>query len=290
MPSEFDITVRPILSVFLSSFRDIGYSFETALADLVDNSISANAENIKIFALPSTDMLVIFDDGDGMSDDTLLEAMRLGTQKENRAKNDLGRFGLGLKTASFSQCRKLTVFSKNEKSIAGYSWDLDFLSQKNEWLLQKASVHDLKGKLDALSPKIYEEFFNAKHASLVVWEKMDRYSREEFDEELNKARNHLSLTFHRYLSFPGFNGQMIKLFFNGIKIEPFDPFTPKDKNVSRAGQQSQTDEYTLSNGTTLSVTPYILPPLNKLSHAEYKALGTVQGFTRSQGFYLYRQG
>ena len=146
--NQDNIPVEPKLSVFLSSLRDIGYSFETALADLIDNSISANAKNIKILALPSTDKLVVLDDGSGMSDKLLLEAMRLGTQKETRAKNDLGRFGLGLKTASFSQCRKLTVFSKDSESIAGYTWDLDFLSKENKWLLQKASVADLKAKLD----------------------------------------------------------------------------------------------------------------------------------------------
>lgn len=85
-----NLTIRPILSVFLSSLRDIGYSFETALADLIDNSISANAENIKIYALPSINKLVIIDDGNGMSDDMLREAMRLGTQKENRAKTIWG--------------------------------------------------------------------------------------------------------------------------------------------------------------------------------------------------------
>lgn len=290
MTTETSVTVRPILSVFLSSLRDIGYSFETALADLVDNSISANAENIKIYALPSTDKLVIVDDGNGMSDDMLKEAMRLGTQKETRAKNDLGRFGLGLKTASFSQCKRLTVFSKCDQTISGYTWDLDFLSQKDDWLLQKASIDDLKSKLNEMSPQIYGEFSSAKHASLILWEKIDRYSEEEFDEELKNARKHLALTFHRYLGFPGFNGQMVKLYFNNTKIDPFDPFTSKDKNTARSGMQAQTDEYTLSNGTSLSVTPYILPPLNKLSQSEYKELATTEGFTRSQGFYLYRQG
>lgn len=281
MTTETSVTVRPILSVFLSSLRDIGYSFETALADLVDNSISANAENIKIYALPSTDKLVIVDDGNGMSDDMLKEAMRLGTQKETRAKNDLGRFGLGLKTASFSQCKRLTVFSKCDQTISGYTWDLDFLSQKDDWLLQKASIDDLKSKLNEMSPQIYGEFSSAKHASLILWEKIDRYSEEEFDEELKNARKHLALTFHRYLGFPGFNGQMVKLYFNNTKIDPFDPFTSKDKNTARSGMQAQTDEYTLSNGTSLSVTPYILPPLNKLSQSEYKELATTEGFTRS---------
>lgn len=282
--------LKPNLAVFIFSLRNIGYSFQSALADLVDNSISANAENIKIFVLPSVKKLVIFDDGNGMSEAMLLEAMRLGTYKDIRAKNDLGRFGLGLKTASFSQCKKLTVFSKVDQTVSGYVWDLDFLSQKNDWVLQKASIEDLAVNLRELGSQIYEEFSASKHASLVFWEKIDRYTEEEFEEELKNARKHLSLTFHRYLSFPGYNGQMIKLYFNNTIIEPFDPFTSKDKNIARAGMQAQTDDYKLSNGTSISVTPYILPPLNKLSQAEYKELATVDGFTRSQGFYLYRQG
>ena len=288
--NNHNIRVQPILSLFLSSLRDIGYSFEMALADLVDNSISASAANIYLYALPSIDMLAILDDGLGMSDGMLIEAMRLGTQKENRGKNDLGRFGLGLKTASFSQCRKLTVFSYDGSEISGYTWDLDILSQTNEWLLQKAHIEEFKDKLASLDSAIYNKFTTSKHASLVIWETIDRYSSEEFNEELNKARKHLSLTFHRYLGFPGFNGQLIKLYFNNNKIDPFDPFTSKDKNIARAGMQAQTDDYKLSNGTSISVTPYILPPLNKLSQAEYKELATADGFTRSQGFYLYRQG
>lgn len=284
------VTLRPVLSVFISSLRDIGYSFEMALADLVDNSISANAESIKIFALPSVDKLVVFDDGDGMSDEMLLEAMRLGTQKENRPKNDLGRFGLGLKTASFSQCRKLTVFSKDGNTVSGYTWDLDLLSDKNDWVLQKADFYEYKNTLIQLHTKLFEEFVSADSASLVLWEKIDRYSKEEFDEELKNASKHLSLIFHRYLSFPGFNGQIVKIYFNMTKLEPFDPFISRDKSIARAGMQAQTDNYVLSNGTSISITPYILPPLNKLSKAEYKKLATTSGFTKSQGFYLYRQG
>ena len=285
-----NIPVRPILSVFLSSLRDIGYSFKTALADLVDNSISAHAKNIKIYALHSTDKLVIFDDGKGMSDKVLMEAMRLGTQKDIREKNDLGRFGLGLKTASFSQCRKLTVFSKDGQSVSGYTWDLDVLSQENDWLLQKANIDDLRNKLEELDPQTFKEFSTARHASLVLWEKIDRYSEEEFGEELTKAREHLALTFHRYLSSQGFKGQRIQIYFNNEKIEPIDPFISSDKNVAKAGMQAETEEHRLSNGTSIYITPYILPPLSKLSQSEYKKLATGEGFTRSQGFYLYRQG
>jgi hypothetical protein len=290
MAASDNIVLPPVLSVFLESLRDIGYSLQTALADLVDNSISAKASTVSIYALHSVNALAVFDDGSGMSAEMLQEAMRLGTQKGERINTDLGRFGLGLKTASFSQCRRLSVISKTDRVISGYAWDLDNLSVKNEWLLEKVSYEDKRNVLSQLGDLV-SVFEKSSHGTLVLWEKMDRYTAEDdFKEELSKAREHLSLTFHRYMTSPGFQSHFVKIFFNGNKLEPFDPFTSRDKTVARSGQQSQPEEHTLSNGTKITITPYILPPLTKLSRAESKELATREGFTRSQGFYLYRQG
>ena len=118
--SEF-IDATPSAALLIESIRDIGYTIETAIADLVDNSISAGANNIKILLINNDNnqpFLSVEDDGEGMTENELLSAMRLGSKDPNivRRKDDLGRFGLGLKTASFSQCRKLTVEStKAEK-------------------------------------------------------------------------------------------------------------------------------------------------------------------------------
>ena len=113
--------------------RAIGYSLNTALADLVDNCIVAGAKTIRIYSTPDTaDLKVgILDDGAGMTEDDLLEAMRLGTQSplEERAQSDLGRFGLGLKTASFSQCRVLTVVTRVKGITAVARWNLDHVAQ-----------------------------------------------------------------------------------------------------------------------------------------------------------------
>ena len=129
----------PHVSSFIKSLRDIGYTFEIAVADVLDNSITANAENIKIYSAVNPDLvLCILDDGIGMDDDSLREAMRLSTKDPDTQRDgkDLGRFGLGLKTASFSQCRLLTVISKTSTSqISAKQWDIDQVIELNQWAL-----------------------------------------------------------------------------------------------------------------------------------------------------------
>ena len=127
------INCLPNAASLIESLRSIGYSFETAIADIIDNSISAEASRIDIFYRKKNDnpYIQILDNGYGMNQKELLEAMRLGSKnpKEIRDKKDLGRFGLGLKSASFSQIRKLTVTSKKNGEINSYQWDLDIISE-----------------------------------------------------------------------------------------------------------------------------------------------------------------
>ncbi|CDN44227.1 ATP-binding protein [Paenibacillus sp. P22] len=130
--------VNPNLDNFVKSIRDIGYSTQIAVADIIDNSIAAKAKNIDIVAVTIPYMtLAILDDGLGMNEEELKEAMRLATKSPDdiRNKDDLGRFGLGLKTASFSQCKTLTVISKKNDQLFLRQWDLDYLAKENRWLL-----------------------------------------------------------------------------------------------------------------------------------------------------------
>ena len=125
----------PSPDVLMNSMRSIGYNFRTAIADIIDNSISAKAKNIYISS-PINDekiFITILDDGEGMDDSELFNAMKYGSNKEYYDTNDLGRFGLGLKSASLSQCRILTVASKKENVIVAYQWDLDSVIQNREW-------------------------------------------------------------------------------------------------------------------------------------------------------------
>jgi hypothetical protein len=130
--------VDPNVGNFIESIRDIGYSFEVAVADLIDNSVTAGCSDLQIIMVPHPELIFcLLDNGVGMSEHEIVEAMRLASRnpKEIRGKTDLGRFGLGLKTASFSQCRKLTVISKKDAVISCRQWDLDYISDQNKWLL-----------------------------------------------------------------------------------------------------------------------------------------------------------
>src|SRR5690242_7095982 len=144
------INVPPSPTSLIEALRDIGYSIQTAIADIIDNSITANASNIQIrFAWNSGDSwLAIIDNGAGMTKDELINAIRLGSANplRKRAGNDLGRFGLGMKTASFSQCRQLTVLSKKTKEVSCCEWDLDAISQSSEagWMLSDLDLDAIR--------------------------------------------------------------------------------------------------------------------------------------------------
>ena len=195
----FDIPPRP--SSLIESIRAIGYSLSTALADLVDNCIAARAETIQIFAsLETSDPKVgILDDGVGMTEDELLEAMRLGSRSplEERAQFDLGRFGLGLKTASFSQCRVLTVVTRTNGTTSCARWNLDHIAESGRWQVQIP---------DDLTSIPWTEHLGSS-GTLVIWEQLglgtdngdSGRSMADFVRQMDEARSHLELVFHRFL-------------------------------------------------------------------------------------------
>ena len=126
----------PSPDILMNSLRSIGYSFKTALADIIDNSISVNAKNIWIdFPSYNSDNLyiTILDDAVGMDDAALFNAMKYGSERDEYGDKDLGRFGVGLKSASLSQCRMLTVMSKFDSEVHAYRWDLDEVLRSKEW-------------------------------------------------------------------------------------------------------------------------------------------------------------
>ncbi|MDG0810601.1 ATP-binding protein [Cohnella rhizosphaerae] len=216
----------PNAPVLMEATRAIGYSIETAVADIVDNSVTANATQVHIMFFPvGNPYVAIMDNGDGMNKDEIKNAMRYGSKNplDARALGDLGRFGLGLKTASMSQCRRLTVISKKCDEIIGAQWDLDFIESTNDWSLKLLNSDDV-----ADIPHIGQLKEN-NTGTLVVWQALDRLSLGElnFDQIMGKymdrVREHLSLVFHRYLS--GEQGiKKVEILMNNVRLEPIDPF------------------------------------------------------------------
>lgn len=271
-------TVRPHIGNFIDSLREIGYSTDVAVADLIDNSITANSSEINIHAVTKPFLsFAILDNGNGMSENELIEAMRLAGKNKNdiREKNDLGRFGLGLKTASFSQCKKLTVVTKRDGTVSSRQWDLNYIANNNEWLLITPSIID--------NFPLFEEFKNINNGTLIVWEEIDKINPDNFPEMIDKLRKHLSLVFHRYLE-----GQApikkVNISVNNNPVKPFNPF-----NLNHPATQQITSEKINIYGSSVSIQPFILPHHSKISQQEYELYATEEGYVKSQGFYLYRE-
>ncbi|KQS34231.1 ATP-binding protein [Dyadobacter sp. Leaf189] len=280
----YDVT-QPEPSALIESLRAFGYSLETAIADLVDNSIAAKAKNVWIrFEWKGSDSYIsLKDDGEGMTESSIISAMRPGSQSplKERSLKDLGRFGLGLKTASFSQCRRLTVVSKvNNGEIVKRCWDLDYVKIKKEWrLLKLIEPEPLTVINDTISVQ----------GTIVIWEKMDRVSGnhraddekayKRFLEGAEKVKQHLEMVFHRFLDYPN----SLKIWINGRMITSWDPFMKSE----RATQELPVEKL-LCDGKNLVITPYVLPHQSKVSTESHKIGSGPRGWNAQQGFYVYR--
>jgi hypothetical protein len=281
-PSYLVQKAEPEPSSMIETFRAIGYSMEAAVADILDNSISAGAKNIWVdFEWKGSETwLSIRDDGSGMNSEQLVQAMRPGSKNpmELRDAKDLGRFGLGLKTASFSQCRKLTVLSKTKETQPDYwTWNLDYVRESGEWNLIK--MYPDQPQLDWLGTQT--------SGTVVVWNELDRLvknvteedeaARSKFLAELKKVKSHLEIVFHRFIG----SGK-VNIYFQQRPLEAWDPFMDSHP----ATQKMPIDKY--FNGKIL-VKGFILPHKSKFeTENEFKLAGGPDGWNAHQGFYIYR--
>ena len=270
----------PSAPILIESIRSIGYSFEAAIADLIDNAISAKAKRIDIISYPSNDpFLIIFDNGKGMEKNELEEAMRLGSKSptEVRDEDDLGRFGLGLKSASLSQCRDFVVISKKNEKLSAFSWDLDHVIETNSWSILELDDSDIE-KL----PNV-ELFNGVDNGTYVLLRKFDKIEAITSDlsktltEKINITREHLALVFHRYID------EGLEIYVNNYKIEALDPFLTKHKGTSIKRTQK-----IMIRDSSITVKPYILPHINRLNDEDLKKVGGKEDLKKNQGFYIYR--
>jgi hypothetical protein len=283
--NDLEIDLPPFAPVLLESMRAIGYSFEAAIADIVDNSVSATASAVQIWFSPyGSPYVAIVDDGQGMTDDELIAAMRYGsrTPLQARAKDDLGRFGLGLKTASLSQCRRLTVVSIKDAVMAVRRWDLDVIHRKQRWTLLGLTPE----QIDSL-PRI-AEFRALKSGTMVVWQDFDRFGvlpsqlEQTIEDRMDDAREHLALVFHRIVS-PSRTAGGFRITINGLEVQPLDPFLEENK----ATQQLPVETFFVED-QPVAVAPFILPHFSKLTKGDMLIAGGEEGLRHNQGFYIYR--
>lgn len=265
----------------LTGLRAIGYSFSTAVADIMDNSISALATEIRIFSDPLADdpYFCFLDNGFGMSRKELDNAMLPGSDREEKEDSEieLGRFGLGLKSASLSQCRVFTVVSKKYGKINAMSFNLDVIEQENKLLLLELSDEEINELPHVADLKKYES------GTLVIWTSFDKIedSAKNFEDSFRsvvaESKKHVEFVFHRFYN-------QIAIFYNEKRIERRDPFL-----IDSVGRQQtgRTTNITIDD-SIITVIPYTLPFANTLTSEEKALLGNPKSIYDDQGFYLYR--
>jgi histidine kinase/DNA gyrase B/HSP90-like ATPase len=289
------IRLIPSARRLVESLRDIGYDLPSAIADLIDNSIAAQATEVGVdLAFHGEDSWVrIWDNGTGMPVQVLNEAMRYGTRREY-SDRDLGKFGLGLKTASMSQCRRLTVATRsdpNRKAVEIRQWDLGYIEERDDWEVLRISPADARPEL--LEP------LRGHPGTVVLWEQLDRvlkyklpsglWALDGFARLCRETEDHLAMVFHRFMSSEAKRTLPLKIFVNGNQISPWDPFAR-----SEAHTQKNLPKQTLklvSDGETHSVTvqPYILPTEVQFSSSlAHKRAEGPRKWNYQQGFYIYR--
>lgn len=264
----------------INSYRSFGYNLSTAIADIIDNSISANANTIKLeYKWRGQDsFILVSDNGIGMKKEELVMAMTPGSKdpEDERSEKDLGRFGMGLKTASFSQCKRLTCVTKKENfTTIKRCWDIDYINKENEWQL-----------LDNISDKSFLEIIeDQKSGTLVLWEKLDRIVghaelnnesvKGAFYAEMITVKEHLSLVFHKFIE-----SKRIKIFFQNEVLEPCNPFL---LNLNPKPEMGLPEKF-----GNVEITYFILPHMSEIGKNDYEKSGGSLGWFQAQGFYIYR--
>jgi len=267
----------------VEALRGLGYNTSTALADIIDNSIAAGANEVRLEFLWAEEQsrILCLDNGRGMSAAELDRAMRLGERSplEERAAADLGRFGLGLKTASFSQCRRLTVATVGADDLQSLRWDLDFLANSldNGWHLLEGAHPGSEDFFDRLSPE--------QSGTLVLWEELDRIvtpgsTSRDFLNLAVRVEQHLGMVFHRYLEG---TRPRLRILLNGHPVKPWDPFMT---DHPAKPYNPPTFRHPTCRGVEAEC--HVLPHKDRLSEAEFERLAGPEGWTAQQGFYVYR--
>jgi hypothetical protein len=273
----------PRAVAMIEALRGLGYSTATALADIIDNSIAAGARTVDLKFMWSgkQSSIRIEDDGRGMSAAELDCAMRLGDKNplDQRDENDLGRFGLGLKTASFSQCRRLTVATVGPDGLQCLRWDLDVLaaSEGDGWQL-------LEGPDDS-EAELVADFGTRPKGTLVLWDVLDRIVSDGFREQdfldlIDRVERHLAMVFHRYLEG---SRPRLRLHIAGKPVDPWDPFMS-----GHPAKPWHSPAASFSGMPGVEVECHVLPHKDRLTKKEEVAAQGPDGWTAQQGFYVYR--
>lgn len=278
------VELTPDAHLLMSSLRSVGYKPETAIADIVDNCITAGADVVKIHFIwaGKTSKIIICDNGMGMDQETLIKSMKIGAHSPNivRAKNDLGRFGMGMKTAAFSMGKKLEVVSKINNNFSNACWDLSFIEADASGLWKLLIDEDTE------FAKYLDDWSNG---TVIVIDALDRIIPEN-NSESPKAKNsfyvlvdtvskHLGLVFHRFIE-----ENSLQISINDIPVVAWNPFCLNNNATQELGE-----EFYCKDGKEVVIQPYTLPHKTKFkTDSDLSDAEGPYGITAHQGVYVYR--
>lgn len=288
----------PSPSRLVEGLRDTGYSYESAFADIVDNSIAANATlvDIQIYQMVDGELrVVITDNGDGMDLETLLNAMRYGSPKRHDPKS-LGKFGIGLKTASTAFCQSLTVYSTKGGVTNGRTWDVEAIKREDQWILLTPDNRQYEDDIEHI-----KKLSGGKTGTAVIWEKIDRLIAHSDNKDkakllgylVSEIRNHLSAVFGKFLTKSEGNQNPIEIRINGAPLAGWDPTgkwlnEANKQRVIEARKRIDVEVIEAGNKSVraFDLNGYILPNKSDMTDEE---LEKIRYGNDNQGFYIYRE-
>ena len=288
-----DFLLPPDPERVMEGLRDTGYNFNTALADIIDNSIAADATRIDISVdLNPRDEVTVYiaDNGTGMDEDGLKNAMRYGS-KQREDPSSLGKFGLGLKTGSTAFCRCLSVVSRGsgDDVVRKVQWDLDYIAKTNAWNLKQPNPSEEEIEiLDATA--------EGETGTLVIWEKIDRLlktynnkssAKNALKRTINALQFHISMVYQRFLDPEDTRARNISISLNGTDIHAWDPFCLKEDDTEKLSDETIDVEMPDGKITTFTLRAYMLPRRENFSTAQAKDEARLSN--DMQGFYIYRE-
>jgi len=280
------INGSPSPKAHIKTLMKIGYDFCTAVSDIIDNSISADCTRINIWSPPgmASPYITIVDDGHGMDQSQLLGNMVIGCKdpSEKRSSHDLGRFGSGMKIASFSQAKRLIVLSKTlTTNVVGACWDIDRIIHEDAWCLEQLSEDDIADLEKQGMVSLGDQ------GTQVIWQNLTCYQKDshavnydaQIASQLTTADYHIGLHFHRFMAGAG----KVVFFINNKPVEATDPFM-----TLNSGYQEGRSESFRCKGGHIVIKTHVLPSFSRMAKSELERYGGASAITQKQGLYIYR--
>lgn len=287
------LVVVPSARRMVRSLRDMGYEFAAAVADLIDNSIEAKATTVRVSVEweGASSYVLIADNGEGMRPEKLQEAVRFGSERDYDDA-DLGKFGLGLKTASLSQCLRLTVATRwnpDRADVLAYCWDVEHIEATNRW--------EVLGVKTAELPLPARLHLKETPGTVVIWQRLDRLldyknpdgepARKNLLAMARELEEHAGMAFHRFLSGE-VRGKRLAIYVNDNRVEAWDPFARREPQTQRLESRTFRLEGEKGKGDVV-VEPYVLPSQSMFSSTEaFNRASGPRKWNAQQGLYIYR--